>query len=241
MNTSRTTRVTPFRVADVEEQHGRAILAAGGPLVHVLQGEAVDVDDGRGQPGALQHLQARGDQLLLGGDQHGLHLLLAVLDDLGQDVEAELDLVDVERDERLGLGGERGGELGLGQPRELHVAHDDRVAGEGGGRLLGLDALLDEQAAQRVDDRRLALLGSLLGAALGRDGDIAPRLQVRLAGLLLDEDDLHGVRADVDPDDVLGTEEQLAQGLEPLELRLDVFSLDGHFSLSSLRVAAAGR
>ena len=37
--------------------------------------------------------------------ENGFHLFLAVLDDLAEDVEAELDFVDVERDERLGFCG----------------------------------------------------------------------------------------------------------------------------------------
>jgi len=220
-------------VADVEIEGGDALLGVARALVDVLEGEAVHVDEGGVETAALDDVEPGGDQVSLGRDEHRLHLLLAFFDDLAQDMESELDLVDVERDERLGLGRQGRLELDLGQPRELDVADDDGIAGKRGRDVLDLDPPLDEESAQSVDDGDLPLVQG--GVGLGPEREVAPGLQLHGRPFLLEQDDLDGVSPDVHGHQVLGAEENLGDPMQGTQAVLHFVDVYRHLLFKPLK------
>ena len=201
--------------ADVQQGHDAGRIEAIVDLVAVLQREDVDVDEA-GSPSGLGHdVLVVVDLLLLRGDEEDAHRLprsARVEDDV-----VEVDVVDVERDVLLRLPPYRLGELLFGHRRELDLLDDDRVARNGDGDVRVLDPGRREKAGDGLDDER-GIHDRAIDDRLGREV-LEPCLDELELSLFarLELDQLHGGRADVETDEVLGLAEQ--HGAVSLPLR----------------------
>src|SRR3989338_6290749 len=184
----------------VQQQHRAFLFLGRYALVKGLERERIHVDDEGVQAGPRNDIQLVLHGLALGGHQHGVYLGVAVLGGFVEDAVGQVDVFDVEGDERLGLHADGEVEFFFRELVQLDVAHDHGVPGDGGYGVLGLHVLFLEVGLDLLGDYGLLFLGR--GVRLDGERDIAPILEGQDLLNFAEPDDLYGVVADVDAYDV---------------------------------------
>ena len=166
------------------------------------QGERVEVDADRGQPGSADRRQVAGDHVLLGGHQEDpQHPLPALGLELGQHVEVELDALDRDGQVILGLEGERAAELVRWHPGKVHLADHHPLVADTEDDPLGAELCPPPQRPDRRRDRdRVHHLA--IDDRPGRQADLADADEHDVAAADRQLGRPHRGGADVETDDI---------------------------------------
>ncbi len=177
------------------------MLALGiGVLEGVLEGKRVDIDHDGLAARLFDHQHELVDAIALGRDEHDVHFAAFLV--LIENSEIEVHVVDVERDVLLGLPHDRFAQLVLGHAWHGDAAHDDGVSGNRRGDAGALDLVVVEEIADDLGDVTGAHNCTLDDRFARQLGDPEMRqLKWGIATLRLHRHQLHGVRANVQPDD----------------------------------------
>jgi len=170
-------------------------------LEGIPRSDGIDVDDGGGKAGVLDHRYVVVDEIGLHGDEEDIHLGRVLLK--GADhLEINLDVFDVEGDVLLHLPLDRLFQFLGGCRGQNHFLDDHGMSGQRGGDLLLFHLELAQRCLDPLDHRDVVHDGPVHDR-VRRQGVHPELLHAELHSHRLDMSELDGTRPDVQPDQLL--------------------------------------